>query len=218
MKKMIAFFLLFTFTFFNSFAQKEVKIGSQVWMTENLNVQKFRNGDVIPEAKTELEWKAYTQAEEAAWRYTNDYMKHCPNGGKLYNWFAINDPRGIAPEGWHVPSDSEWVTLINFLGGASKAGAKMKSKNGWYKGNNGTNSSGFSAIPSAGNWSLDPFAEDALVGVIKNDCNGQDVYWWTSTYIDNSDAFFFQIKYDQGDIFKKKCRKNAGLSVRCVKD
>ena len=109
-------------------SHNEVTIGSQVWMTENLNVDKFRNGDPIPEAKTYEEWKKAGENKQPAWcNYKNDPA----NGekyGKLYNWFAVNDPRGLAPKGCHIPSDKEWTVLTDFLGGNKVAGTKMKSR------------------------------------------------------------------------------------------
>jgi uncharacterized protein (TIGR02145 family) len=130
-----------------------VTIGKQVWMTENLNVDKFRNGEPIPEAKTIGEWKAYSAANEAAWCYYDNNPINDEKYGRLYNWYAVSDPRGLCPEGWHVPSLEEWSQLTEFLGGVEKAGAKLKSKSGRYaitldddKESNGTNSSGFNAL------------------------------------------------------------------------
>src|SRR5712675_951158 len=106
---------------------KTVRIGTQEWMAENLNVSHFKNGDEIPEAKTNEEWKKASDEHKPAWcNYDNDLM----NGkkyGKLYNWYAVNDPRGLTPNGWHVPSNSEcFEHLIKFLGGEDVAGGKMK--------------------------------------------------------------------------------------------
>ena len=128
-------------------ASTEVTIGNQVWMTKNLDVDKFRNGDPIPHAKTNEEWVSYSNAGEAAWCYYDDDPANGEKYGKLYNWYAVSDPRGLAPEGWHVPSDKEWTVLTDYLGGEEKAGARMKSKNGWHDNGNGTNSSGFSGLP-----------------------------------------------------------------------
>ena len=117
-------------------ASNEVTIGTQVWMTKNLDVATFRNGDPIPQAKTsDEEWdKAYVDAEQPAWCYFDNLPRNGEKYGKLYNWYAVNDPRGLAPEGWHVPSDAEWTQLTDYLGGREKAGAKMKSENGWSDG------------------------------------------------------------------------------------
>ena len=126
---------------------KEVKIGQQVWMAQNLNVDKFRNGDIIPEAKTAAEWEKAGENKQAAWCYYNNDPSNGITYGKLYNWYAVNDPRGLAPKGWHIPSDKEWTDLTDYLGGKEQAGAKMKSKEGWIENGNGTNESGFNGLP-----------------------------------------------------------------------
>ena len=105
---------------------KSVTIGTQVWMKENLNVSTFRNGDPIPEAKTAEEWKAAGAAKQPAWCYYDNDPKNGAKYGKLYNWYAVNDPRGLAPVGWHVPTKEELSDLINYLGGEYVAGRKMK--------------------------------------------------------------------------------------------
>ena len=108
-----------------------VKIGSQEWATEDLRVTKFRNGEDIPLVKGDKEWVLLTTAAYCT----------TPYGNYLYNWYAVNDPRGLAPEGFHVPTDDEWTQLTKFLGGEEYAGKELKTTN-WY----GTNSSGFSAF------------------------------------------------------------------------
>ena len=112
-------------------SQKSVTVGSQIWSTENLNVAKFRNGDAIPEAKTDEEWQQASANEYPAWCYYNNNKKNAKKYGKLYNWYAVNDPRGLAPEGWHIPSNDDWEGLIYFLGGYEMAGLKIKSTKGW---------------------------------------------------------------------------------------
>ena len=116
---------------------KTVTIGTQVSMAENLNVSTFRNGDPIPEIKSNEAWGNAYKENKAAWSYYDNDPANGSKYGKLYNWYAVNDPRGIAPKGWHVPTDKEWQTLTTTLGGQSVAFAKMKS------------SSGFSALPAA---------------------------------------------------------------------
>ena len=121
---------------------KTVKIGSQVWMAENLNASIFRNGDPIPQAKTDEEWNRAGKNKQPAWCYYNNDPANGAKYGKLYNWYAVNDLRGLAPVGYHIPSDAEWTRLTDYLGGAEKAGPKMKSKQGWPEHGYGTNSSG----------------------------------------------------------------------------
>ena len=103
--------------------QSSIKIGNQVWATTNLNVTTYSNGDPIPEVKDPSEWKTLTTG---AWCYYNNDPANGTKYGKLYNWYAVHDPRGLAPAGFHIPSDAEWTTLITYLGGESVAGGKLK--------------------------------------------------------------------------------------------
>lgn len=124
MKNYILPFLIFIAFFSYSNAQT-VTIGSQIWMTKNLDVANFRNGDPIPEAKTDAEWKAAGENEQPAWCYYDNDTANGTKYGKLYNWYAVNDPRGLAPTGYHIPTDAEWTKLSDYLG--NDAGTKMKS-------------------------------------------------------------------------------------------
>jgi len=113
------------------FQAQTVTIGKQVWMTKNLDVSTFRNGDPIPEAKTDEAWKAAGENKQPAWCYYDNDPKNGTKYGKLYNWYAVNDPRGLAPAGYHIPTDAEWTVLTDYLGGEDVAGKKMKSTSGW---------------------------------------------------------------------------------------
>jgi uncharacterized protein (TIGR02145 family) len=147
---------------------KEVKIGDQIWMSKNLDVDTFRNGDPIPHAETDEAWEEAAENQEPAWCYYDNDPTNGEKYGKLYNWYAVNDPRGLAPEGWYIPSDDEWMTLIDYLGGEIEAGVKMKSTIGWNDDGNGTNESGFSGLPAGDrNWSFYDI--------------GKCGYWWSST-------------------------------------
>ena len=110
---------------------KIVQIGEQVWMGENLNVSSFINGDLIPQAKTKEEWDKAGSIGSPAWCYYDNDPVNGITLGKLYNWYAANDERGLAPLGWHIPTDDEWTELTNNLGGKEKAGIKMKSMIMW---------------------------------------------------------------------------------------
>ena len=103
---------------------KTVKIGNQWWMTENLKVIHYRNGDKIPCLTDDDEWDQSTRA----YCYYNNDTTNVEIYGRLYNWFAVNDSRKIAPEGWHVPTDEEWQELVDYLGGDTLAGGKMKTQ------------------------------------------------------------------------------------------
>lgn len=112
------------------FAQAEtVKIGSNYWSTKNLNVAIFNNGDLIPEAKTVEEWRKAGRNKQPAWCYFDNNPENGEKHGKLYNWYAVNDPRGIAPDGWHVPSYNEWQTINSEFG--NDAALTLKSNTGW---------------------------------------------------------------------------------------
>ena len=173
----------------NGNTYKVLSIGNQKWIASNLNTSKYRNGDPIPEVKDPAIW---SQLTTGAWCY---YKNDPANGliyGKLYNWYAINDPRGLAPIGWHIPSGGEWDTLALHLGGLAVAGGKMKStSNLWIAPNVGaTNSSGFSALPG-GYWAS--YGEFLLLGT-----DG----WWT-----------FNPNYNLGG-FKNLTNVNAQINQR----
>ena len=134
-----------------------IKIGSQTWGSTNLDVTTYSDGSPIPQIKDSTLW-ATTKSGAWCW-YNNDSLNYSKLG-KLYNWYAVNDPRGLAPIGYHVPSDAEWKILTDGLGGEMASAQKMKSTTGWYSGNwssntgtryvngNGNNSSGFNILPS----------------------------------------------------------------------
>jgi uncharacterized protein (TIGR02145 family) len=198
-----------------------VTIGKQVWMTENLNVEKFRNGEPIPEAKTIGEWKAYSAANEAAWCFYDNNPINGEKYGRLYNWYAVSDPRGLCPTGWHVPSLEEWSQLTEFLGGVDKAGAKLKSKSGWStltfdedkmnQEGNGTNSSGFNALPGAARHFDGEFHDiSTILGVVG--------FWWSSTPEGYHFAWHFYLCGNGYKAITSFVGCSDGLYVRCLRD
>jgi uncharacterized protein (TIGR02145 family) len=184
-----------------------VTIGTQVWMTKNLDVDHFRNGDPIPHAKTAEEWKRAGENGQPAWCYYDNDPANGAKYGKLYNWYAVRDKRGLAPKGFHVPSDAEWTLLTDYLGGAEVAGEKMKSKSGWD--GNGSNSSGFNGLPcSSRNFDGSYFDfSEGYVGL-----------WWASTENDSGSEGLRILLYDDSDVSRGSTYKQDGLSVRCVRD
>jgi uncharacterized protein (TIGR02145 family) len=185
-----------------------VEIDDQVWMSENLNADKFRNGEPIPEAKTSDEWEAAGKNRQPAWcYYENDQENETPYG-KLYNWYAVNDPRGLAPEGWRIPADAEWNRLINFLGGAELAGYKMKSTWAWKDGGNGNNLSGFNGLPGGHRGS------DGTFGFV-----GSLGFWWSSTEEGGTTgAWSLWLNYHSDFLTMTYDLKTSGMSVRCLRD
>jgi len=181
----------------------EVTIGSQVWTSKNLDVSKFKNGEEIPEAETKDQWKAFSDANEAAWCYYENKTEY----GKLYNWYAVNDPRGLAPAGFHIPTDAEWTTLTNYLGGETIAGAKMKSNTGWEDNGNGTNSSAFAGLPG-GSRNLN--GNFFFIGADGN--------WWSSSESNTNTAWYRYLYNGDGNVNRGFNNKQNGFSVRCLRD
>ena len=186
---------------------KSVQIGYQVWMSENLNVERFRNGDLIPEAKTAEEWIAAGNAKRPAWCYYDNNPKNGNKYGKLYNWYAVNDKRGLAPAGWHVPRDGEWTILSNYIGGENVAGTNMKSTAGWYNNGNGTNSRGFSGLPGGDRSENGYFSYDGTTGS-----------WWSASEFNGSDSFYRALNSHNTNLDWGSVGKDNGFSVRCIKD
>jgi uncharacterized protein (TIGR02145 family) len=179
--------------------KSEVIIGAQVWMTKNLEVTTFRNGNPIPQAASDEAWELAGKNKQPAWCYNGEHY------GKLYNWYAVNDSRGLAPEGWHIPSDKEWTALVKALG--ENPGKKMKSTWGWHDKGNGTNSSGFSGLPGGSRVYCGPFYGIGEIG-----------YWWSATEYGTGSAFGRGLSYGSGPGLRHDVTKESGLSVRCVKD
>lgn len=135
---------------FGTSAQETVQIGSQIWATKNLVVSTFRNGDAIPEAKTKEEWEQASLTRKAVWAYYENDPANGEKYGKIYNWYAVNDKRGLAPEGWAIPFREDWTEMNNQLDGYEIAGKKLKGLETWdaVDGKNGAgdNSSGFNGL------------------------------------------------------------------------
>ena len=186
-----------------------VKIGNQQWMSKNLDVDCYANGDPIPQVQKPEEWK---NLETGAWCYYNNDPENGKSFGKLYNWYAVNDPRGLAPKGWKIPSDEEWTILIDNLGGIFVAGTKMKNTSGWADGTNGnkgnsTSESGFSGLPG-GNRDYD----GTFFSI------GNNGYWWSSTEDSTNNAWTRNLDYYNGDAGRNDYNKAVGFSVRCLRD
>ncbi|CAN5214228.1 hypothetical protein BH09BAC3_BH09BAC3_26000 [soil metagenome] len=202
-----------------------VTVGSQLWLGKNLNVDRFANGDPIPEAQTEEEWKRADTQKQSAWCYYNNDPANGRTYGKLYNWYAVNDTRGLAPTGWHVPSDSEWDILIKrFLANGEElnklvtsgnftyqvnegAGASLKNSSGWNENGNGTNASGIAGLPGGRRATNGTF--DAI---------GKFGYWWSSSEGTPSRAWNRSLSGNGGKAFRDGGTKVSGFSVRCVRD
>ena len=185
-----------------------IKIGTQTWTTKNLDVTTYRNGDAIPQVQDKVKWSNLTTG---AWCYYENKTANGSSYGKLYNWYAVNDPRGLAPKGYHIPTDKEWTTLTNNLGGISEAGTKMKSTSGWQNSGNGTNTIGFEGLPGGCRY------DDGNFGGI-----GAGGLWWSSSEANtdtNTDkAWYRPLNFRHGKVFRNNPNKRHGFSVRCLRD
>jgi len=191
---------------------RTVKIGAQVWMAENLKVTHCRNGDAIPNVTDATEWCNLTTG--AYCNYANN-ASNADTYGSLYNWYAVSDSlsdsRNVAPAGWHVPSDAEWQTLVDYLGGEAVAGGKMKEAGTihWNSPNIGaTNESGFSALPGG-------YRNYGGYGDV-----GSHAYFWSSTDYDSYSASSrsLNLSYSSPNVFRDNYSRQIGHSVRCVRD
>lgn len=192
---------------------RSIKIGNQEWMIENLDVSIFRNGDLIPEARNSDEWEKLGKQRKPAWCYHHNQSKNGREYGKLYNWYAVNDPRYLAPNGWDIPSDADWKQLIDFLGGEDVAGSKLKKNTGWHDGCNGTNESGFSGLPggyrdsAGGFWSIKTHFYCWLAA--------RSLDWRYETWISQERYYILDCR---SPVTYNSSYATCGLSVRCIKD
>jgi uncharacterized protein (TIGR02145 family) len=184
------------------------QIGTQIWMVKNLKTSKYVNGNSIDEVADLATWSTLTTG---AWsNYLNDASYENPYG-KLYNWYAVNDPRKLCPAGWHVPTLSEVTLLTTFLGGESEAGGKLKEAGTthWTDPNTGgTNTSGFTALPGGYRAYDVDFSHTGIAG-----------YFWNAEAVDANNAWVHGMVYDATNLFTYgNGLKTDGFSVRCIKD
>ena len=198
-----------------------VLIGDQCWFAENLRNQNYDNGDAIPSGLSDSEWTSTTSGATAVYgEGTSTCNTNSPDGdacddawslseyGRLYNWHAVDDSRGLCPSGWHVPTDVEWTVMTDFsLGGSSVAGGQMKTTYGWMNGSNGTNSSGFSGLPGGGLFDDGYFSSAGGTG-----------YWWSSSPIGSYAWTRYLNFYPPENVDRINYAHRFGLSVRCIKD
>jgi uncharacterized protein (TIGR02145 family) len=207
-----------------------VLIGEQCWFVENLRSENYDNGDAIPAGLSDNEWTSTTSGATAVFgEGSSDCYNYNPDGdacdeawslneyGRLYNWYAVDDARGLCPSGWHVPTDGEWMTMEMALGmSESEAnsinwrgtdqGTQMKTTDGWYNGGNGTNSSGFSGLPGGSRSSFGFFGNGGYLGL-----------WWSSSPI-GSRAWERGVNVSHENVYRQDSNLRDGISVRCVRD
>ena len=189
----------------------------QTWTTQNLSVSRYRNGDVIPQITDATQWQNLTTG---AWCWYNNDSVNYSQYGKLYNWYAVDDPRGLALQGWHIPTDAEWNNLVKCIdpyadtaisgpqsitaGGAMKEVGTIH----WHYPNTGANNnSGFAGLPGGSRNYDGTFYSIGYSGV-----------WWGSTAYNTTGAWFRSLLYNLADIGRNPTNKTSGFSVRLVRD
>ena len=189
-------------------AAHDVSIGTQVWAGCNLDVTTFRNGDPIPEITDPSVWITTTTP---AWCYYNNDSLTGGVYGKLYNWYAVNDPRGLAPIGYHIPTTAEFTTLVSFVGGSISGGGKLKEIDfcHWAIPNTGADdSTGWTGLPGGYRKNDDGnFASITFIGI-----------WWSATEFNLADGNHFSLTYTNASALQSHGDKKAGTSVRLIKD
>ena len=193
----------------NQLFYESIIIGGQEWMLKNLEVTSFRNGDSIPHVESNYDWEDAGENEQPAWCYYDNDPENGKHYGKLYNWYAVNDRRGLAPEGWIIPSFEDWDNLIEFLGGSGVAGGKLKQIGTtlWKEPNGGaTNFSGFSGLPGGDRY------EGGMFSMI-----GQNGYWWSSSEFNSNLSNLLTLNFNHFNVSRNSSFKKSGFSVRCIK-
>lgn len=209
---LLAIFVTVLLSFTNVYSQLSqkvnplsVKIGTQTWMAQNLDVVTFRNGDTIQQAKTAMEWQIAGEKQIPTWCYYEFAEESGKTYGKLYNWFAVGDARLLAPAGWHIPVDAEWKTLEKFL--QEEPGKKLKNTSGWNSGGNGTNETGFCALPGGTVNESSTFFDMGDYG-----------YWWYNEEEGKNVAWYRRLQAEDTYLSALSTYKAFGCSVRCIQD
>ena len=196
---------------------KSIQVGQQNWMTENLSVSTFRNGDLILQAQSDEEWKEAGFSKQAAWCYYNlsiDSLNiEVKNYGKLYNSYALNDPRGLAPEGWRLPTEGDWGTLENHLFLSERNLIDAFSSEGWTNGYVGNNTIGLNFQPAG--W------RDVGCGGLGSEM----CFWAYQSPVGESTPYvslFFDenrpCPYESGTLVNRSTSWIMGFNVRCIRE
>jgi uncharacterized protein (TIGR02145 family) len=186
---------------------RTVRIGEQTWMAENLRATHYRDGSPIPQVPDPTQW---AELISGAWASYDNNALYIASDGMLYNGYAVNDPRGLCPEGWRIPTDEDWSALAAQLGGDSEAGGRLKSVGSqrWTDPNTGaTDESGFGATPGGYRYKNGQF-----------DHIGSGGYWWSSTTPTDSTLNYRALHYDYADMMRNTSPVTTGYSVRCVRE
>jgi uncharacterized protein (TIGR02145 family) len=206
----------------DGYSYSTVLIGDQCWFAENLRTTVYENGDAIPTSLTDGEWGSTTSGATAVYGEDDgcdnfgpdidacDEAQSLSEYGRLYNWYAVDDARGLCPSGWHVPTDGEWTDLEDFIttqGFSGTEGAALKSTYGWTGCGNGTDDFGFSALPGGSRSSSGYFNYAGSVG-----------YWWSSSPSGGNAAWYRDLSFYYPGIIRDLNNLRGGFTVRCLRD
>jgi uncharacterized protein (TIGR02145 family) len=187
---------------------RSVRIGAQVWMAENLRVTHYRNGDALAKLTDSTRWASSGEGAYCAMLNNENWVR---DYGRLYNLYAAVDSRGLAPEGWHIPSDAEWQYLIDYLGGDAMAGAVMMEagyRHWAYPNTVATNTSGFTALPGGyRNGNLGSFHGAYM-----------SAYFWSSTKAATGGYWYRNLAIERESVIRDTAVQRNGFSLRCVKN
>ena len=188
---------------YNGHDYSTVAIGTQCWFAENLRSGNYANGDAIPGDLSNATWESTTTGAQAVY---GDDATNLATYGRLYNWHAVDDARGLCPSGWHVPTDDEFTELTTGLGGESVAGSALKASATDSPSWDGSNSSGFSALPGGYRHGTGSFYYV-----------GYDAFFWSSSP-SGSDAWSRRLNFGYDGVSRDNYFQRSGFSVRCVRD
>lgn len=205
---------------FEGHAYATVQINGQCWFAENLRNTSYANGDAIAGNLNDAAWSTTSSGGRATFgEGASVCYGPAPGGdacneafsltsyGRLYNWHAVNDARGLCPSGWHVPSDGEWTTLTDGIGGALTGGNTLKAGFGWFNNGNGSSPNGFDAFPGGQRMNAGNFQGA-----------GTDAFFWTSTALSSVQVWFRSMGWNLPEVVRNPAEKNVGMSIRCIKD
>ena len=205
---------------FDNHAYATVSIDGQCWFAENLRSTFYANGDAITGGLSDAGWSTTSNGARSTFgEGASVCYGPAPSGdacneafslsayGRLYNWHAVNDARGLCPTGWHIPSDGEWTTLTDGLGGSLVSGNVLKSSQEWFLNGGGSAPNDFDAFPGGQRMNAGNFQGA-----------GTDAFFWTSTALSSVQVWFRSMTWNSAEVVRNPAEKNVGMSIRCLKN
>ena len=206
--------------FFDGHAYATIDINGQCWFAENLRNTSYANGDAISGNLNDAAWSITSNGARTTFgEGASVCYGPAPGGdacnqnfsltsyGRLYNWHAVSDSRGLCPAGWHVPTDGEWTSLTDVLGGQLVAGNSLKAGTGWFLNGVGASPNGFDAFPGGQRMNAGNFQGA-----------GTDAFFWTATALSSVQVWFRSLGWNFTEFVRNAAEKNVGMSIRCIQD